>query len=151
MSKPRPPIWPTAVIVVVGGLLTVLVLAWMGSTYDDHGKPLLDDTLGRIIAAGIGGTVTTGAAFAQRALTQLHPNHGSSLADMSARSEEKLDALITKLDHLERAHRKNGDDIVQLREDQQQTRVDLAGQASDIRGIRKDIAWVRDAITQKEN
>lgn len=145
---------PTWAIFTSGGVALIGGLIWASGLHDETGAALIDkDTAGVLVTLiTVLGTLIglllkrTGAVE-----HELKPNSGTSGRDVMDRTEQKLDALTKTVEHLERAHRKGDTDILQLREDQQQTRTDLAGQASDIRGIRKDIGRIADILTTKES
>jgi hypothetical protein len=141
------------VIVALGAVGTGAAVIWASGLRDDHGDALIDADVTKILIALLGAVGTLIGLLVKRTGAVEHQvtnNSGSTMKDATDRTEVKVDALLDKFEHLERAHRKNASDIVQLREDQQQTRADLSGQAADIRGIRKDIGRVLDVVTKKE-
>ncbi|VXC32302.1 conserved hypothetical protein [Microbacterium sp. 8M] len=142
---------PQWLIIAIGAAVGIAALIWSFGLHDDTGDALIDKDTAPILIALFTATGTILGLVLQRTRAVEHevkPNSGSSMRDSTNRTEQKVDALVDAVAHLERAHRQQGIDIVQLREDQQQTRADLSGQASDIRGIRKDIGHVADAITK---
>ncbi|MFB7843645.1 hypothetical protein [Microbacterium sp. NPDC056052] len=142
---------PWWVVVGIGVVVGVAALIWAFSLHDDAGDALIDKDTAPILITLFTATGTILGLVLQRTRAVEHevkPNSGSSMRDSTNRTEQKVDALVDAVAHLERAHRQQGTDIMQLREDQQQTRADLSGQASDIRGIRKDIGRVADALTK---
>lgn len=145
---------PTWVIVAIGTLATGAAIIWASGLRDDQGDALLDADVTTLLVALLGFVGTLIGLLLKRTGAVAHQvtnNSGSTMKDATDRTEAKVDEVLQKFAHLERAHRKNSVDIMQLREDQQQTRADLSGQASDIRGIRKDIGRVLDVVTKKDS
>ncbi|WP_181155926.1 DUF2746 domain-containing protein [Microbacterium sp. MYb72] len=145
---------PSWVIVAVGVIATGAALIWSSGLRDDAGEALLDEPTAKVLVALLGAAATILGLVLQRAgdiRHQVKNSHGTNLRD----DIDKLDARIRGVEetagHAVRAARKASDDTVQLREDVQAGRLETGEVRADVRGLRKDIGRLTDAINNKEN
>lgn len=144
---------PSWVIIAVGAVATGAALIWSSGLRDDMGEALLDKDTATVLVALIGATGTLLSLLLQRmgeVRHQVKNSHGTNLRD----DIDKLDARIRGVEetagHAVRAARKASDDTVQLREDVQAGRLETGEVRADVRGLRKDIGRLTDAINNKE-
>lgn len=145
---------PSWVIVAVGVVATGAALIWSSGLRDEVGDALLDEPTAKVLVALLGAAATILGLVLQRAgdiRHQVKNSHGTNLRD----DIDKLDARIRGVEetagHAVRAARKASDDTVQLREDVQAGRLETGEVRADVRGLRKDIGRLTDAINNKEN
>jgi len=141
---------PTWLVLVVGAVLTVLGLLWTSTLYDDRGNELLDGPTATVLVALLGLVGTLLTLLLQRTREVQHQVTNSHKENLRDDLDLKHREVLDRMERIEAAHRRHGTEITQLREDQQQTRADLSGQASDIRGIRRDVGRLLDLITGRE-
>lgn len=141
-------------VVAVGVVATGAALIWSSGLRDEVGEELLDESNATVLVALLGAAATILGLVLQRAgdiRHQVKNSHGTNLRD----DIDKLDARIRGVEetagHAVRAARKASDDTVQLREDVQAGRLETGEVRADVRGLRKDIGRLTDAINNKEN
>lgn len=145
---------PAPVIVVLGAILTGGGLIWASGLRDESGAELLDEPTAKILVALLGVVGTVLGLVLQRAgeiRHQVKNSHGSNLRDDIDKLDAKIAAVADTAQHAVRAARKASDDTVQLREDVQAGRLETGEVRADVRGLRKDIGRLTDAITKKES
>lgn len=144
---------PTWVILVLGVVATGAALIWASGLRDDMGETLLDKDTAQVLVALIGGAVTLLSLLFQRlgeVRHQVKNSHGTNLRDDIDRLADRLGRVEGNAEHAVRAARKASDDTVQLREDVQAGRIETGEVRADVRGLRKDIGRLTDAINNKE-
>lgn len=144
---------PAWVILSVGVVATGAALLWSSGLRADTGESLLNEPTAKVLVALLGAAGTLLALLLQRTgevRHQVKNSHGTNLRD----DIDKLDARIRGVEetsaHAVRAARKASDDTVQLREDVQAGRLETGEVRADVRGLRKDIGRLTDAINSKE-
>ncbi|UGS26313.1 DUF2746 domain-containing protein [Microbacterium resistens] len=145
---------PAPVVVVLGAIATGAALIWVSSLRDDVSSGLLDEPTANILVALLGTVGTVLTIVLQRAgeiRHQVKNSHGSNLRDDIDKLDAKIAAATETAQHAVRAARKASDDTVQLREDVQAGRLETGEVRADVRGLRKDIGRLTDAITKKES
>lgn len=140
---------PAWVVVALGVAATAAGLLWTSTLYDEHGEAVLDGPTSTVLVALLGAATTILGLVLQRAgeiRHQVKNSHGTNLRDDIDKLWAGINAANEKADHAARSARKASQDTVQLREDVQALRTDHTGTASDIRGIRRDLGRVLDAV-----
>lgn len=140
---------PSWVVVAIGAIATGAGLLWSSTIYDEHGEAVLDGPTATVLVALLGVVGTILGLLLQRSgeiRHQVKNSHGTNLRDDldAIRAEARKAREIAE--HAARSARKTSQDTVQLREDVQALRTDHTGTASDIRGIRRDLGRVLDAV-----
>lgn len=122
----------TWLIIALGVAGTIVAIIWAGSTYDALGHPLLDADTSAVIVGLIGLVATLAGLVLHRTgqvKEQVTNAHNTNLRDdvdgARAESAQQHDAVMAQLDGLGRT-------IDVLAEQ-------VAGTASDVRGMRRDI------------
>lgn len=144
---------PTWVILGIGAVATGAALIWASGLRDDTGEALLDKDTASVLVALIGGAATLLSMLFQRlgeVRHQVKNSHGTNLRDDIDRLADRLERVEGNAEHAVRAARKASDDTVQLREDVQAGRAETGEVRADVRGLRKDIGRLTDAINNKE-
>ncbi len=145
---------PSWVIVAIGVVATGAALIWSSGLRDDTGEALLDEPTAKVLVALLGAAATILGLVLQRAgdiRHQVKNSHGTNLRDDIDKLDDKIARVAKTAEHAVRAARKASDDTVQLREDVQAGRNETGEVRADVRGLRKDIGRLTDAITKKES
>ncbi|MFJ2502539.1 DUF2746 domain-containing protein [Microbacterium sp. NPDC087592] len=144
---------PSWAILAIGVVATGAALIWASGLRDETGESLLDKDTATVLVALIGAAATLLSLLFQRlgeVRHQVKNSHGTNLRD----DIDKLDARIRGIEetagHAVRAARKASDDTVQLREDVQAGRRETGEVRADVRGLRRDIGRLTDAINHKK-
>lgn len=169
--------WATAAILGFV-LLVCIGIVFSGVLHDTDGSPLVDNPgavlLGFFSLVGVLGS----SAIAKLApvlsnikeniqnghrkldgtplylrddLDEKHVAVGNRLTAVESHLDEltlQLGEAVDRVDHALSANRKTGDDVTQLREDVQAGRTETGEVRADVRGLRKDLGWIRDFITK---
>ncbi|TCJ28772.1 DUF2746 domain-containing protein [Microbacterium sp. PI-1] len=144
---------PAWVIVSVGVVATGAALLWSSGLRDEAGEALLDEPTAKVLVALLGAAGTLLALLLQRTgevRHQVKNSHGTNLRDDVDDTRREIAEVREIAQHAVRAARKASDDTVQLREDVQAGRLETGEVRADVRGLRKDIGRLTDAIKQKK-
>lgn len=144
---------PSWVIVAIGIVATGAALIWSSGLRDDTGEALLDEPTAKVLVALLGAAATILGLVLQRAgdiRHQVKNSHGTNLRDDLDDQAAAIAEVRQIAEHAVRAARKASDDTVQLREDVQAGRRETGEVRADVRGLRKDIGRLTDAINNKE-
>lgn len=145
---------PTWVSVAIGVVATGAALIWSSGLRDETGESLLDKDTATVLVALIGAAATLLSLLFQRlgeVRHQVKNSHGTNLRDDIDRLAERLGRVEGNAAHAVRAARKASDDTVQLREDVQAGRQETGEVRADVRGLRKDIGRLTDAINKEKS
>ena len=144
---------PTWVIISLGVFVTGAALIWSSGLRDETGEALLDEPISVVLVALLGlagtilGLVLKGNGEVKH---QVKNSHGTNLRDDIDKLDDRIRRIEETAGHAVRAARKASDDTVQLREDVQAGRLETGEVRADVRGLRRDIGRLTDAITNKE-
>ncbi|PRB02754.1 hypothetical protein CQ047_17780 [Microbacterium sp. MYb72] len=144
---------PSWVIIAIGIVATGAALIWSSGLRDDTGEALLDEPTAKVLVALLGAAATILGLVLQRAgdiRHQVKNSHGTNLRDDIDQLDARIARVAETAEHAVRAARKASDDTVQLREDVQAGRIETGEVRADVRGLRKDIGRLTDAINNKE-
>ncbi|NJI60937.1 DUF2746 domain-containing protein [Microbacterium oxydans] len=127
-------------------------LLWSSGLRDDAGEALLDEPTAKVLVALLGAAGTLLALLLQRTgevRHQVKNSHGTNLRDDVDDTRREIAEVREIARHAVRAARKASDDTVQLREDVQAGRLETGEVRADVRGLRRDIGRLTDAINHK--
>lgn len=139
-------------ILSVGVVATGAGLLWSSGLRDDAGEALLDEPTAKVLVALLGAAGTLLALLLQRTgevRHQVKNSHGTNLRDDVDDTRREIAEVREIARHAVRAARKASDDTVQLREDVQAGRLETGEVRADVRGLRRDIGRLTDAINHK--
>jgi hypothetical protein len=146
---------PSWAIVALGVLVTGGALIWAGGLHDPvDGTPLLDDTVSKILIALIGAAGTFMGLLLSRlgeVRHQVKNDHGTNFRDDLDSARREIQQVREIAQHAVRANRDTNANVTQLREDVQAGRLETGEVRADVRGLRKDIGRLTDAINTKES
>lgn len=144
---------PTWAIISLGVLVTGSALIWSSGLRNETGEALLNEPTSVVLVALLGlagtilGLVLKGNGEVKH---QVKNSHGTNLRDDIDKLDDRIRRIEETAGHAVRAARKASDDTVQLREDVQAGRLETGEVRADVRGLRRDIGRLTDAITNKE-
>lgn len=144
---------PTWAIISLGVLVTGAALIWSSGLRNETGEALLNESTSVVLVALLGlagtilGLVLKGNGEVKH---QVKNSHGTNLRDDIDKLDDRIRRIEETAGHAVRAARKASDDTVQLREDVQAGRLETGEVRADVRGLRRDIGRLTDAITNKE-
>ena len=141
---------PAWAIIAVGVVATGTALIWASGLRDDTGEALLDDPTAKVLVALLGASATLLGLLVQRTgevRHQVKNSHGTNLRDDVDDTRREIAEVREIARHAVRAARKASDDTVQLREDVQAGRLETGEVRADVRGLRRDIGRLTDALT----
>lgn len=144
---------PSWVIVSVGVIATGAALLWSSGLRDDTGEALLDEPTAKVLVALLGTAGTILGLVLQRAgdiRHQVKNSHGTNLRDDIDRLDARIARVTEMAEHAASAAREASRDTNQLREDVQAGRTETGEVRADVRGLRKDIGRLTDAINNQE-
>ena len=147
----RPRSLPSWAIVAIGILVTGAATLWASGLRDDTGDALLDKDSTAVLIALLGAGGTFLGILVQRAgeiRHQVKNSHGTNLRDDMDGQSAAIAEVRQIAEHALLAAQKASGDTTQLREDVQAGRLETGEVRADVRGLRKDIGWIRDYITK---
>lgn len=144
---------PTWAIVGVGVVATGAALIWSGGLHDPaDGTPLLDGTVAQILISLIGAAGTFMGLLLSRlgeVRHQVKNDHGTNFRDDMDSARREIQQVREIAQHAVRANHDTNASVTQLREDVQAGRLETGEVRADVRGLRKDIGRLTDAINTK--
>ena len=144
---------PAWAIILIGAVATGAALIWASGLRDEQGESLLDADTAMVLVALLGTVGTIGGLLLKSSgevKHQVKNSHGTNLRDDIDGLRDSLTGVADTASKAHDAAQRALTSHTQLREDVQALHKDMAGQASDIRGLRKDIGRIADVIISKE-